>query len=99
MDETMAEIMNFLATLPPEDRLTAIKTAWEDSKRLDRLQVLLEKDQYTGTCILRFSSTGRGWRLHTSDDPKAQGDVRKAIDQFFLEVDQDGEFIEAELVR
>lgn len=60
----------------------------KDAERLNWLQKQLDKKSYTGKCVFRWSSTGRGWRLHeTSDeDGKRFGFipttyVRKAIDQ------------------
>lgn len=56
-----------------------------DTEMLDVLQKLNDEANYTGRCVLRRSTTGRGWRLHeTSDDefgtpPKS---VRQAIKLF-----------------
>jgi len=52
-----------------------------DKQRLDWLQKQLEKKQYTGKCILRGSTTGRGFRLHETSLEGAVDDVRTAIDQ------------------
>lgn len=91
MDEKMAVIMEFLAALPPDERLETVQSAFEDQKRLNALQALNDKADYTGTCILRLSTTGRGWRLHESDRSRSQSSVRDAIDQFFAEMDPEGE--------
>ena len=60
----------------------------KDSERLDWLQKQLEKESYTGTCVFRWSTTGRGWRLHETSDKEGHRfgfipttSVRKAIDQ------------------
>lgn len=93
MDEGMLAIMEFLSTLPPEERIESVKEAFEDSKRLNKLQALTEREEYTGRVILRFSGNGRGWRLHETDQDGAQSDVRDAIDMFFAEFDPDGEVL------
>lgn len=52
---------------------------FSDKQRLDWLQKQLEKKQYTGKCLFRWSTTGRGFRLHET----SQGgwdSVRDAID-------------------
>ena len=51
-----------------------------DTERLDGLQKLLERS--TGKVVCRWSSTGRGWRLHEHKGSDAVDDVRKAIDGF-----------------
>ncbi len=56
-----------------------------DSDRIDFLDKLNKKAQYTGRCILRMSTTGRGWRLHETSDENASPDVRTAIDKFMME--------------
>lgn len=53
-----------------------------DTERLDFLQQLTEKGSYTGTVLLRNSTTGRGWRLHETSWPGAVTDVRQAIDNY-----------------
>lgn len=87
------EIMLMLSTLPPEKRLERVRQAFEDSKRLDKLQALNEQAKYTGTCILRLSETGRGWRLHETSRDGADSDVRGAIDRFFAEFDPEEELL------
>lgn len=54
-----------------------------DTERLDFLQDKLGR--YTGWVVCRWSTSGRGWRLHESDLPEAEPDVRKAIDRFIAE--------------
>ena len=54
-------------------------TEYTDTELLDFLQSLNDKKFYTGKCVLRPSSTGRGWRLHETSLPNAVSDVRKAI--------------------
>lgn len=60
-----------------------------DKERLDFLQMLLERKQYTGMCTLRESSTGRGWRLHETNSRERFSDVRTAIDTFMGDYDGD----------
>lgn len=52
-----------------------------DKERLDFLQEMLEKKLYTGKVIFRWSSTGRGWRLHETNHYGSVDNVREAIDQ------------------
>lgn len=60
-----------------------------DTERLDFLQALLERSRYTGKCTCRWSTTGRGWRLHETSlgerDPSTHSyaSVREAIDKFY----------------
>jgi len=51
-----------------------------DKERLDFLQKMTDLKEYTGTVILRDSTTGRGWRLHETEQEGAVKDVRQAID-------------------
>jgi len=51
-----------------------------DTERLDYLQKLLDKKEYTGKVLLRGSGTGRGWRLHETSYDQATTNVREAID-------------------
>lgn len=51
-----------------------------DTQRIDGLQKLLGR--YTGRVICRWSTCGRGWRLHEHSGNKAVADVRTAIDSF-----------------
>jgi hypothetical protein len=55
-----------------------------DADRLDALNALA-KGYGTGW-ILRNSSTLRGMRLHESDHPDGESDVRKAIDKYLDEI-------------
>lgn len=89
----MDEIMQMLAAMPPEARLETVQQAFADKERLDKLQALTEKQQYTGTVIMRMSETGRGWRLHETSQEGADSDVRGAIDRFFAEFDPEGEVL------
>jgi len=52
---------------------------YTDTELLDFLQELTKDNAYTGKVICRFSSTGRGWRLHESSKDDAIPDVRQAI--------------------
>lgn len=55
---------------------------YTDTELLDFLESLNEVRRYTGKCILRMSSTERGWRLHESSHPEAKATVREAIIAF-----------------
>ena len=61
-------------------------TIRSDTQRIDGLQELL--GQYTGRAVCRWSTTGKGWRLHESSGPRAVKDVRQAIDAFLDEAAQ-----------
>jgi len=57
-----------------------------DTDLLDWLQEQLDKNSYTGQCVFRWSTMGRGWRLHETSDDAASifrvqpvRDVREAI--------------------
>lgn len=53
-----------------------------DTELLDALQRLNDEQSYTGNCILRMSSNGRGWRLHETSKTTARRNVRQAIEDF-----------------
>ena len=53
-----------------------------DTERLDFLQKLTDRNNYTGKVILRESYRGRGWRLHEHSGDEAVPSVRDAIDNF-----------------
>jgi len=67
-----------------DDILDPFNYKYDDSKRLDWLEKQNKEARYTGRCIFRWSTTGRGWRLHETSS--AFGDiptftsVRDAID-------------------
>lgn len=90
----MEDTIRLLMTLPGEDRLMEIEQAFADKARLDKLQALTEKNAYTGSVIMRMSSSGRGWRLHETEQSGADSDVRGAIDRFFAELDPENELFE-----
>ena len=56
-----------------------------DTEMLDWLEAQLQKSAYTGKCIFRWSTTGRGFRLHETGLDGAVGSVRKAIEDAMLE--------------
>jgi len=56
-----------------------------DTELLDALQVLNDRQHYTGKCILRESMTGRGWRFHETGLPEGFEDIREAILTFIDE--------------
>jgi len=57
---------------------------FSDKMRLDWLEEQNKKTSYTGKCLFRWSTTGRGWRLHeSSGGPNHEpvfNTVRDAID-------------------
>ena len=52
---------------------------YTDTELLDFLQEQTNKSHYTGRCIMRKSTTGRGWRLHETEEGEGVHDVRQAI--------------------
>ena len=52
---------------------------YTDKELLDYLEDINKKGDYTGKCILRNSTTGRGWRLHETDKEDSSLTVREAI--------------------
>lgn len=61
-------------------RETLKKLTYLDKERLDFLQKLNDRKEYTGRVILRESNTGRGWRLHETSRENGYSSVREAID-------------------
>ena len=57
-----------------------------DKELLDFLEDINAKAEYTGKCALRFSTMGRGWRLHEIGELDVEcetfSSVREAIDSF-----------------
>ena len=53
-----------------------------DKERIDFLQKITDQARFTGKVILRWSTTGRGWRLHETRQEGGVLDVRVAIDNF-----------------
>ena len=52
---------------------------YTDTDLINFLESKNEEKKYTGLCIFRESSTGRGWRLHETDMKGAKKTVRQAI--------------------
>ena len=52
-----------------------------DTERLDELQRLM-----IDPVVCRWSTTGRGWRLHETTRADAVNDVRIAIDNFLADL-------------
>ena len=50
-----------------------------DTDLLDFLEACNEIKTYTGRVCFRWSTTGRGWRLHETSLPDAKNTVREAI--------------------
>lgn len=58
-----------------------------DKEMLDWLEKQNKKTQYTGKCTFRWSSNGRGWRLHETEDSfkrKVHDTVRAAITEAMM---------------
>lgn len=53
-----------------------------DTELLDFLEELNQERRYTGLCLLRLSTTNRGWRLHETSQENAVSSVRQAISNF-----------------
>lgn len=58
------------------------KKGYTDTELLDFLQALNDRAEYTGKCICRESTTGRGWRLGETSKPTGRVSVRRAIVEF-----------------
>lgn len=56
-----------------------LRVLLRDRKLLNFLEQENNKGRYTGRCLFRLSSTGRGWRLHETEAPEASFTVREAI--------------------
>ena len=63
-----------------------MKNKYSDKELLDFLQKLNDRnlDSYSKECVLRLSTTGRGWRLHSHSDQNSFNNVRVAI-SFFMD--------------
>ena len=55
---------------------------YTDKEMLDFLQELTDKAEYTGKCVLRDSTTGRGWRLLETSWDGCTPSVREAISNY-----------------
>lgn len=64
-----------------------------DTDLLNWLQLKLDQQTYTGKCIFRWSTTGRGWRLHETSDKNASKSVRTAIQEAIIDEEQEGIFL------
>jgi len=53
-----------------------------DEERLNFLQKLTDKENYTGRVVLQNSHFGLGWMLQETANAKAKASVREAIDDF-----------------
>lgn len=54
---------------------------YSDTELLDYLEGMLDREEYTGEAILRWSETSRGMRLHETSREGAADSIRKAIIQ------------------
>lgn len=61
------------------------KYKYTDKQMLDFLQGLTDYARYTGKAILRYSATGRGWRLHETSKDAGVKDVREAIVNYMID--------------
>jgi hypothetical protein len=53
----------------------------DDTQRINHLEGMLDAGKYSRQCILRMSTTGRGFRLHETRRLGAFDTVRQAIDE------------------
>lgn len=60
----------------------------EDYERLEFLEQLNARNHYTGRCVLRESTRGRGWRLHETARADSCFTVRAAIDTMRREMEE-----------
>lgn len=65
------------------------EVAYSDAQLLDWLQKQLDKKQYTGKIIFRWSGYGRGIRLHETTLPGSVNNVREAIVNAILKEQED----------
>ena len=65
----------------------SMENEWTDQDRIDFLQALTDRADYTGKVVLRESGTARGWRLHETELPGATANVRDAIDAMMSDPD------------
>jgi hypothetical protein len=56
-----------------------------DTERLDFLQGMLNQKRYTGWCECRWSTTGRGMRLHEKTSGEGFRSIREAIDYMYYQ--------------
>jgi len=56
-----------------------------DTDRINFLQRITDEKRYTGKVLMRYSITGRGWRLHETSMEYASKSVRDAIDNAMKE--------------
>jgi hypothetical protein len=61
---------------------TKTKTKYSDTALLTFLQKLTDRKLYGGKVVLRDSLSGRGWRLHETEQADAVSDVRQAITDY-----------------
>lgn len=54
--------------------------AMKDTARLEWLEKMHRENNYSDRCIWRLSTTGRGWRMHSSTEYNGSETVRAAID-------------------
>lgn len=52
-----------------------------DTELLDWMQARLDEKRYTGFVIARWSTTGRGFRLHETKQEDSSPSIRRAIDK------------------
>lgn len=55
-----------------------------DTEMIDFLEEVHKSNDFSTQCTMRQSTTGRGWRLHSSDEGSWDGapTVREAIEKF-----------------
>jgi hypothetical protein len=55
-----------------------------DKQRIDFLQSLSDRQNYSGFCVLREPSHCCGWKLYESRERDSVYDVREAIDRVIM---------------
>lgn len=76
--------LNRQLTMKGINMVVNTSSLFTDTQLLDFMQSRLDMAEYTGKCIFRKSSSGRGWRLHETNQPNAVNDVRLAIDHAMI---------------
>lgn len=80
--ETMARQLHDAGTMPRYLRLTftdQMDVETTDTTLINWLERQLAKRSYTGRCLFRWSTEGRGFRLHETSEDGAKPTVREAL--------------------
>lgn len=77
---SVESVLDGLVVLATDDRINRVfDRLKKDEAMLDWLERQNAKGNYTGRCVFRWSTTGRGWRLHESSAEHGYSTVREAI--------------------